>query len=154
MRHLLDTGILVRIPHRADPLNSEIREALRRLAGAGHTFVATRQNIAEFWNVCTRPAEARGGFGLSTDEAARRLRMLERFVEVLSEPNSAYSRWKSLVQKHSVLGRQVHDARIVSVMAAHRIKRIVTLNETDFFRYVPTIIALTPSTIISSAMRR
>lgn len=149
MRHLLDTGILVRIPHRTDPLNPEIRDALRRLAGEGHTFVTTRQNIAEFWNVCTRPASARGGFGLSSDDAAHRLRMLERFVEVVSEPDSAYGRWKSLVQKYRVQGRQVHDARIVSIMAAHRIKRIVTLNEADFFRYAPAIIALTPSAIIS-----
>jgi predicted nucleic acid-binding protein len=73
MRHLLDTGILVRVPHRADPLNPEIRESLRHLAAAGHTFVTTRQNIAEFWNVCTRPASARGGFGLSPEETARRL---------------------------------------------------------------------------------
>jgi predicted nucleic acid-binding protein len=153
MRHLLDTGILVRIPHRTDPLNPEIRQALRRLAGSGHSFVTTRQNIAEFWNVCTRPMSARGGFGLSPDETARRLRMLERFVLVLSEPDSAYARWKALVQKHNVLGRQVHDARIVSVMAAHRIKRIVTLNETDFVRYAPEVIALTPGAILSLATR-
>lgn len=59
MRYLLDTGILIRIPHRTDPLNAEVRGAIRALANAGHRFVTTRQNIAQFWNVCTRPALAR-----------------------------------------------------------------------------------------------
>ena len=53
MRYLLDTGILVRILHRADPQNPVIRDALRKLAVEGHAFVAARQNIVEFWNVCT-----------------------------------------------------------------------------------------------------
>jgi predicted nucleic acid-binding protein len=52
MRYLLDTGILVRIPHRTDPSNADIRDAIRRIAGAGHSFVTTRQNIAEFLVVC------------------------------------------------------------------------------------------------------
>lgn len=150
MRDLLDTGILVRIPHRSDPLHSEVREAMRRLAEAGHTFVTTRQNMAEFWNVCTRPATARGGFGLSADDAAHRLRLLERFITVLGEPESAYARWKALVQKHNVLGRQVHDARIVAVMLPHRVKRILTLNEADFGRYVPAVEPVSPAAVVST----
>jgi predicted nucleic acid-binding protein len=150
MRYLLDTGILVRIPHRSDPLHSQIREAMRRLAQAGHTFVTTRQNMAEFWNVCTRPATARGGFGLSADDAAHRLRLLERFITVLGEPESAYARWKALVRKHNVLGRQVHDARIASVMSAQRVKRILTLNEADFARYTPAIEPVSPAAVLNA----
>jgi predicted nucleic acid-binding protein len=144
MRYLLDTGILVRIPHRTDPLNGEVRSAIRALAGAGHRFITTRQNIAEFWNVCTRPASARGGLGLSVADVSHRLRVLERFVTVLGEPHSAYQRWKALVRKHSVMGRQVHDARIVALMSAHRVKRILTLNESDFLRFAPDVVAVAP----------
>ena len=89
MRYLLDTGILVRLPHRADPNHATIREALHRIDAGGHSFVTSPQNIAEFWNVCTRPAEARGGFGLSIEQARARLRLLERFILVLKEPDSA-----------------------------------------------------------------
>jgi len=149
MRYLLDNGILVRIPRRSDSLNADIRAALRQLAGESHVFVTSRQNMAEFWNVCKRPPSARGGFGLSPSDAARRLRMLERFVTVLEEPDSAYARWKVLVNKHAVLGRQVHDARIASVMAAHRVKRILTLNTGDFARYAPEIIALAPASVLA-----
>jgi predicted nucleic acid-binding protein len=152
MRYLLDTGTLLRIPHRADPFHPTIREALRKLAGAGHTFVSSRQNFAEFWNVCTRPATARGGFAFSAPETARRLRMLERFIAVLREPESAYTRWKELVLHHNVLGNQVHDARIAAVMSANRVKCILTLNEADFVRYGPSLKVKSPTKVMLTAV--
>ena len=148
MRYLLDTGILARLPHRMDPLNGVIREALRRLTSQRHTFVMSTQNVAEFWNVCTRPPMARGGFGLSVAETARRLRLLERFIDVLREPETAYSKWKEILVKHQVSGKQVHDARLVALMQAHRIKRVLTLNGSDFARY-SGIEALTPQVVMA-----
>jgi hypothetical protein len=53
MRDLLDTGILARLPHRADPLNEIVRDALRRLALDRHTLVTSTQNIAEFPRLVT-----------------------------------------------------------------------------------------------------
>jgi predicted nucleic acid-binding protein len=135
MRYLLDTGILARLPHRSDPLNSQIRDALNKINAAGHTFAASTQNIAEFWNVCTRPAEARGGFGLSIEEARKRLRLLERFITILKEPDSAYEKRKALLIAHRISGKAVHDARVAALMKAYRIKRILTLNPADFKRY-------------------
>ena len=73
MRHLLDTGILLRLVNREAVLHGRIREAVRSLKAHGHESVTTPQNLGEFWNVCTRPQEARGGLGLTGDEARRRL---------------------------------------------------------------------------------
>jgi predicted nucleic acid-binding protein len=148
MRYLLDTGVLVRILHRADPLNSDIRASRRQLASDDHHFVTARQNVVEFWNLCTRPASARGGFDLSPAETGRRLRTLERFVDVLNEPDSTYRRWKLLVTRHNVIGRQVHDARIAAVMLAYRIRRILTFNSSDFHRY-RGIEAVTPQEVLA-----
>jgi predicted nucleic acid-binding protein len=135
MRYLLDTGILIRLPHRSDPIHELVRQSLRALTRDNHTFVTSTQNIAEFWNVCTRPASARGGFGLSVDQTRKRLQLLERFIIVLREPDSAYKKWKSLLNTYKIQGKQVHDARIASLMGAYRIKRILTLNPDDFDRY-------------------
>ena len=82
---------------------------------------------------------------------ARRLRLLERFVSVLRDPETAYARWKALVVKHSVLGRQVHDARIVAVMLSYRIKRILTLNDVDFVRYAPDVEPVTPAAVVAAS---
>ncbi len=147
MRYLLDTGILLRLLDRADPLHPVVRESVRSLSD--HDLVTSTQNIAEFWNVCTRPSAARGGLALSSREAQRRLRLLERFIHVLREPPSAYATWKTLIITCNVHGKQVHDARLAATMKAYRIKRILTLNATDFVRY-PAIKAITPQEVVET----
>jgi predicted nucleic acid-binding protein len=63
---LADSGVLLRLLERADPLHATIRAAVRTLVARGDELVTATQNMAEFWNVCTRPATARGGLGLAT----------------------------------------------------------------------------------------
>ncbi|MGD0769367.1 MAG: PIN domain nuclease [Tepidisphaeraceae bacterium] len=128
-------------------MHQSIRGALRKLTADKHTFVTATQNIAEFWNLCTRPAQARGGFGLSIEDASRRLRLLERFVTILKEPDSAYRRWKSFLVTYRVSGKQAHDARLAARLAAYRLSRIVTLNPTDFARY-PHLEPITPADVL------
>ena len=135
MRYLLDTGVLLRLVHPPDALHQRVRAAVRELRAKGHTFVAAAQNLAEFWNVCTRPPEARGGLGMTVDVAAHRLRIIERFVTVLSDTPDTYAEWRGLVVAHSVKGVQVHDARLVAVMRSHSVSHIFTLNGSDFSRY-------------------
>ena len=43
MRYLLDTGILIRIPRRTDPLNADVRDAIRRLSRRGDNVGISRQ---------------------------------------------------------------------------------------------------------------
>jgi predicted nucleic acid-binding protein len=146
MLYLLDTGILLRIFNRADPDCATIRTALRRLKADGHRFAVAFQNIAEFWNVSTRPATSRGGMGLTIAQTEKHARVLERIFTVLPENSVAYSTWRDLVRTHSVHGVQVYDARLVAWMKSHGITHIVSLNASDFQRY-PGITALLPSAI-------
>ncbi|HSZ54720.1 MAG TPA: type II toxin-antitoxin system VapC family toxin [Tepidisphaeraceae bacterium] len=135
MAVLIDTGVLLRIPNRNDPLHLNVRAAFRGLQSHGEQLVATLQNMSEFWNVCTRPASARGGFGLTIEQAEKRLRLLERLVTILPDPPALYERWREIVLSHRVSGVQVHDAKLVAGMALHGIGRILTLNPADFRRY-------------------
>jgi predicted nucleic acid-binding protein len=96
-----------------------------------------------FWNVSTRPASARGGYGCSIQETDRRLAFLERHTELLTESPSSHELWRKLVMEVEVRGVAVHDARLVSVMLAEVVTSIVTLNEADFQRY-EDIVAVTP----------
>jgi hypothetical protein len=75
---LVDSGVLLRLLERTDPQHGVIRGAVRALRGRGDRLVTAPQNAAEFWNVCTRPVTARGGFGLSIADTDRRLRVVER----------------------------------------------------------------------------
>jgi predicted nucleic acid-binding protein len=143
MTVLVDTGILLRLLDRLDPKHQDIRATLRRMRGQGDTLAVATQNIAEFWNACTRPPSARGGYGLSVQETDKRVRILERIFRVLLDTPAAYSIWRQLVVNHAIQGVQVHDARLVALMSAYGITQILTLNTNDFQRY-PGVVAMSP----------
>jgi predicted nucleic acid-binding protein len=146
---LVDTGILLRLLDRADPQHFDIRTAIRRLRMQGDVLSVATQNIAEFWNVSTRPSSARGGYGLSGQETESRVRILERVFRVLPDAHASYPIWRQLVVSHAVQGVQVHDSRLVALMAVHGVTRILTLNPGDFQRY-PSIVALSPNQLFST----
>ncbi len=144
MIHLVDTGVLLRLVNRADPLHNVVRKCLRTLRATGDHFIVSPQNIVEFWNVSTRPSSARGGYGLSVSVTEHHLQVIERICEVIPESPNLYSVWRQLVVAHGVKGVQAHDARLVAWMKTQAISRIITYNVGDFERY-KGIIAKSPS---------
>jgi len=62
LSYLVDTNILLRLVQPDSPQYGIIRECTDRLWASGAELFYTSQNLAEFWNVCTRPAD-RNGFG-------------------------------------------------------------------------------------------
>lgn len=68
MPYVLDAGVLLRLFDRSDPPHVAIRQSVIRIKVRGERLFTTTQNIAEFWNVSTRPATARGGYGLSAEK--------------------------------------------------------------------------------------
>lgn len=153
MPYLVDAGILIRLVQRLDPQRAVVREAYLKLKSNGEELFTTSQNMAEFWNVCTRPAAARGGYGLSVDATARKLRILERSLRVITDTPAAYAEWKRLVVAHSVMGVKVHDARLVALMRVHGITHLLTLNSTDFRRYSGIVVAVSPQEIVRPQAR-
>ena len=145
MRILADSGILLRLFEPTDSRHVAVQAAVDKLVAQGHELVAAAQNLAEFWNVCTRPASARGGFGLSLVETELRLQRLEHQFALLPELPTTYPIWRNLVVAHGVQGKQVHDARLAALMLSHGVTHIVTLNGRDFARY-PGLTVIDPAT--------
>ena len=143
---LVDSGILLRLLDPSDLQYATIRGAVSVLRSRGDTLVTAAQNAAEFWNVCTRPPTARGGFGLSIAEVDRRLRVIERLFRIVADGPAVYQAWRGLVVAHAVKGVQVHDARLVALMRVNGIAHILTLNGTDFARY-PGIVPIAPTSL-------
>ena len=144
--YLADTNILLRFLLRNDPAYPAIRQAVRTLKTRGEQIVTTPQNMAEFWNVCTRPITVRGGLGLGVEATEMRLRLLERHFPVLPDSPVVYEKWKTLVLAHKVRGVNVHDARLVAAMMIHGVTHILTANVKDFQRY-PDINVVSPKQI-------
>ena len=129
--YLADTNILLRVSQRQDPNYEIIRVALHSLRATGATICFTSQNLAEFWNVCTRPAQ-QNGYGLSIVEADRRAKLVEAAFIFLPDAERVHAEWRRLVVVHSVAGVKVHDARLVAAMYVHGITHLLTLDEQDF----------------------
>lgn len=130
MSMLIDTGILLRAFDASSAEYGQIRQSLRVLWARQERLVVTLQNLAEFWNVSTRPAD-KNGYGLSAELAGKRLALIERICEVLTEDENSYRVWRGLLTTHSVTGVAVHDARLVSVMLCHGVSNFLTLAATN-----------------------
>ena len=147
MIYLVDTNVLIHLIDRRDARHQIVRAALRELRRVGHQLQIAPQNVAEFWNVVTRPV-TQNGLGLTPKDADRSLKLIERLFSLMSESSMVYSTWRQLVVEHGISGVQVHDARLVAVMKTHDVTHVLTFNISDFTRYAQIgIVAVNPSNI-------
>jgi predicted nucleic acid-binding protein len=131
---LVDTNILLRSAEPRHPTHNQAVNAVKKLLLDGNRVCLIPQNLIEFWNVATRPAD-KNGFGWNVSTTNNEVSRLENLLFVLPDSQSIYREWKKLVFKHSVLGKQVHDTRIVAAMNVHQIKKLLTFNSKDFRRF-------------------
>ena len=132
--HLVDSNILLRWikpDHHDYPLIVSSTDAILMHDGI---LCYTSQNVAEFWNACTRPVD-RNGYGLSPRETDRLARTFEEKLRFLPDNIAVHDEWRRILVRHSVSGARVHDARLVAAMIVHGVKRILTFNDRDFARY-------------------
>src|SRR3984957_3422341 len=133
-RYLIDSNILIRWVQPSDPDYPIVESALEALAKQRAVLCYTSQNVAEFWNACTRPAD-RNGYGLSPENTDRRARFFEEKLRLLPDNLAVHEVWRKILVTHKVSGVQVYDARLVAMMLVHGVKRILTFNDKDFTRY-------------------
>jgi predicted nucleic acid-binding protein len=143
--YLVDTNVLLRLFRKVYSLLQLIKSTLSGLNGQGSGLYFSLQNIAEFWNVCTRPTD-RNGFGLTVAETIPCVEQLERTMTFLPDNQQVYSTWRQLVLANGVGGVQVRDTRLAAIMRAYGVTRILTMNQQDFLRY-PGIEAVHPSQV-------
>ncbi len=143
---LVDTNVLLRTTRQLDPQHQLVNAALAALIGQATVLYYTHQNIAELWNVMTRPVE-RNGLGLSTVEAEREVRAIEVGMLLLPDSAAIYAEWRRIVVEYSISGVQVHDARLVAAMCVHRVSHILTLNTSDFDRF-SGVVVLHPAAVV------
>jgi predicted nucleic acid-binding protein len=128
---LIDTSILVRLANRSDPSYPVADRAVVALHLRGEVLHLTPQNLVEFRNVATRPA-AVNGLGLSAAAAEAKAADFEALFPLLAETPDIYPAWKALVAAAGVIGKQVHDARLVAVCHVYRVSHLLTFNAPHF----------------------
>jgi predicted nucleic acid-binding protein len=146
---LLDTSVLGRLANAADAANRIASTATLELHQRGELLHLTAQNMIEFRNMATRPV-ALNGLGLSVAEAEAKAAAFESKFSLLSETPDIFPAWKAIVSTLGVIGKQVHDARLVAVCHAHNITHLLTFNVAHFKRltaFGPAVTALDPATV-------
>jgi len=147
MRLLVDTNILLRSAQPSHPHCSQATHAVSKLLRRKDAVFFCSQNIAEFWNVATRPADA-NGLGMSAEEARLEVESIENSLNLLPDIPGIYPVWKQIVQDHKVQGVKVYDARLVAVMSVYGVESVLTFNSADFARY-NQIRAVDPASILA-----
>jgi predicted nucleic acid-binding protein len=149
MAFLLDTTILVRLANTTDPQHGASARAVLELYRRGEVLHLTPQVLIEFRNVATRPKSANGA-GLSIVDAEAHATTFEARFPLLQESPDIYPAWKSLVVALGVIGKQVHDGRLVAVCHVHKVTHLLTFNIVHFTRmagFGPGIVVVDPATI-------
>lgn len=149
MAYLIDTNVLVRLANTADPAYTVADRAVMELHRRGEALHVTAQNLIEFRGVATRPA-ALNGLGLSVAEAENKAAGIEAAFPLLPETPAIYPAGKALVAALGVIGKQVHDARLVAVYHAHRVTHLLTFNVAHFARlatYGLGVIVVDPASV-------
>lgn len=114
MAYLLDTTILVRLANVNDAQHAAAAQAVVELHRQGEVLHTTPQVMIEFRNAATRSV-AVNGLGLSIAEAESFSATCESRFPLLADSPDVYAVWKSIVNSLGVIGKQVHDARLVAM---------------------------------------
>jgi predicted nucleic acid-binding protein len=149
MATLIDTSVLGRLANRADAAHAVAQAAVAELHRRGEVLHVTPQNLVEFRNFATRPAAA-NGLGLTPAAAAGLTAAFEAAFPLLEETPAIYPAWRTLVDALGVVGKQVHDARLVAVCHVHGITHLLTFNVGHFTRLTaapPGVVVLDPATV-------
>jgi predicted nucleic acid-binding protein len=146
MSVLVDTNVLLRRTQPDHPSHAVAVESVARVLATGETVYFTAQNIAEFWNVATRPL-VNNGLGFSVALTLSEVGKIEQVLTLMPDSPAAYREWKRLVVEYGVLGSKVHDTKLVAAMNVHGVRRILTFNTGDFARY--EVEAIHPAVLLS-----
>lgn len=133
MAILVDTSILGRLANQADLAHTVAKAAVAELHRRGEVLTVTAQNLIEFRNFSTRPVAA-NGLGLTPVAAMTIARAFEAAFPLLEETPAIYPAWRAVVDGLGVVGKQVHDARLVAICHVHAVTHLLTFNTAHFAR--------------------
>jgi hypothetical protein len=82
-------------------------------------------------------------------EAEAQASGFEAAFPLLAETPDIYPAWKALVGALGVIGKQVHDARLVAVCQVHAVTHVLTFNVSHFARLAgfAGVVAVDPATV-------
>jgi predicted nucleic acid-binding protein len=149
LAYLVDTSILLRLANTSDVQYPVAQHAVFMLHRQGETLSTTPQNLIEFRSGATRPV-ADNGLGFTPAVVEQKAAIFETLFPLLPETPDIYPAWKTLVQAARVIGKQVHDARLVAICHVYGITHVLAFNIRHFARFVgvgPGLVVVDPNKV-------
>jgi predicted nucleic acid-binding protein len=149
MAYLIDTSVLARLANVTDARYAVADTALLELHRRGEVVNLTAQILVEFRSVATRPIAA-NGLGLSPLVAETQAGTFEARFPLLPDTPDIYAAWKAIVGALGIIGRRVHDARLVAVCHVYSVTHLLTFNVSHFVpmaAFGPGIIVADPASV-------
>lgn len=149
MAYLVDTSLLARLANSSDAQHRVAVGAVLELHRLGEMLHITPQVLIEFRNVATRPINL-NGLGLSIADAETQAAEFEILFPLLADTPDIYPAWRGIVEALGVIGKQVHDARLVAVCHVHAVTHLLTFNVSHFARMAgvgPGIVVVDPRNV-------
>ena len=149
MAYLVDTNVLGRLANKTDAQHGVALRAAIELHRRGEILHSTPQVLIEFRSIATRPI-AQNGLGLSAVDTEALAAGFETAFPLVDDTPDIYPAWKSVVAGLGIIGKQVHDARLVAVCHAHAIAHLLTFNVADFGRmaqFGPGLVIVDPASV-------
>src|SRR5262245_44611340 len=146
---ILDTTILVRLANTGDAQHPSAAAAVVELHRRGELLHVTPQTLIEFRNVATRPVAA-NGLGLSIIDTEAQAMIFEARFPLLADSPDIYHAWKTLVSALGIIGKQVHDARLLAVCHVYGVTHLLTFNVAHFLRlgaFGPGVAVVDPGSV-------
>lgn len=139
MSYLVDTNILLRLVQKNSPMHFDTQRAILMLKRQGKLLYIIPQNLIEFCAVATRPINS-NDLGLSTAQAVEETDKIKKIFILHLDTPTIFGEWESLIVKYQVMGKNVHDARLVAAMITHQITHLLTFNIDDFKRFSEIVV--------------
>jgi predicted nucleic acid-binding protein len=149
MAFLIDTSVLGRLANQADVAHATAKAAIAELHRRSENLFLTAQNLIEFRNFATRPVSS-NGLGLAPVTAESLAATYEASFPLLPETPDIYPAWKAIANALGLVGKQVHDARLVAVCHVHSVTHLLTFNVGHFTRFAafgPRIVVVDPASV-------
>lgn len=149
MACLIDTSVLARLANSADAQYPTADRAVVELHKRGEVLHITAQNLIEFRNLATRP-KAANGLGLSVVDAEAKAAVFEAAFPLLPETPDIFPAWKALVAALAIIGKRVHDARLIAICHVHSVQHVLTFNISHFAGmagFGPGIVVVDPASV-------
>ncbi|MDA0349602.1 MAG: type II toxin-antitoxin system VapC family toxin [Verrucomicrobia bacterium] len=130
-RLFVDTNILLTASDADRQHHVDCLKVIETSQSGEFSLFTNGQVFREYLVVATRP-KLNNGLGMRPKSALSNLAEFRSCIHLLEENAFVVERLVSIIRKHNLSGKHIHDGNIAATMLEHGLQNLLTLNPADF----------------------